>query len=161
MTGDCRVRDVGELSLINYVISCSLKWLGQSGDASGHHTSRPSERQRSRAALEDAVGEQRVAKPEGRSIWLLNCKATMRAMPRQAQNKGARKAWERKDAELHPARTRAGRDWGRPGARFRPCSPPRKMHFTPPAKEADLQKVFVWGKRGPAAQLASQRQQTC
>lgn len=26
---------MGELSLINYVISCSLKWLGQSGDASG------------------------------------------------------------------------------------------------------------------------------
>lgn len=25
----------GELSLINYVISCSLKWLGQSSDASG------------------------------------------------------------------------------------------------------------------------------
>ncbi|EOB05144.1 hypothetical protein Anapl_03933 [Anas platyrhynchos] len=36
----------------------SLKWLGQSGDASGHHTSRPNERQRSRAALEDAVGQQ-------------------------------------------------------------------------------------------------------
>lgn len=26
---------MGELSLINYVISCSLKWLGQSSDASG------------------------------------------------------------------------------------------------------------------------------
>lgn len=146
MTGDCRVRDVGELSLINYVISCSLKWLGQSGDASGHHTSRPNERQRSRAALEDAVGEQRVAKPEGRSIWLLNCKATMRAMPRQAQNKGARKAWERKDAELHPARTRAGRDWGRPGTRFRPCSPPKKLHFTPLCQRGRPTKSLCLGK---------------
>lgn len=27
---------MGELSLINYVISCSLKWLGQSSDASGN-----------------------------------------------------------------------------------------------------------------------------
>lgn len=35
MTWDCQVQDVGELSLINYVISCSLKWLGQSSDASG------------------------------------------------------------------------------------------------------------------------------
>lgn len=26
---------MGELSLINYVISCSFKWLGQSSDASG------------------------------------------------------------------------------------------------------------------------------
>lgn len=26
---------MGELSLINYVISCSLKWLGQSSEASG------------------------------------------------------------------------------------------------------------------------------
>lgn len=138
---------MGELSLINYVISCSLKWLGQSGDASGHHTSRPSERQHSRAALEDAVGEQRVAKPEGRSIWLLNCKATMRAMPGQAQNKGARKAWERKDAELHPARTRAGRDWGRPGTRFRPCSPPKKLHFTPPPPKRQTYKKSLFGEK--------------
>lgn len=35
MTWDCQVQDVGELSLINYVTSCSLKWLGQSSDASG------------------------------------------------------------------------------------------------------------------------------
>lgn len=26
---------MGELSLTNYVISCSLKWLGQSSEASG------------------------------------------------------------------------------------------------------------------------------
>lgn len=34
MTWDCQVQDVGELSLINYVTSCSLKWLGQSSHAS-------------------------------------------------------------------------------------------------------------------------------
>lgn len=152
---------MGELSLINYVISCSLKWLGQSGDASGHHTSRPSERQRSWAALEDAVGEQRVAKPEGRSIWLLNCKATMQAMPGQARNKGARKAWERKDAELPPVRTRAGSDGGNQERDSGPAAHPKNCISPPSAKEADLQKVFVWGKIGPAAQLASQRQQTC
>ena len=35
MTWDCQVQDVGQLSLINCVISRSLKWLGQSSDASG------------------------------------------------------------------------------------------------------------------------------
>lgn len=32
---------MGELSLINYVISCSLKWLGQSSDASGDGSCSP------------------------------------------------------------------------------------------------------------------------
>lgn len=103
---------MGELSLINYVISCSLKWLGQSGDASGHDTSRPSERQRFRAGLAEVVGKQRVKKAGGRSSRLLKCKATTWAMPGQARIKGASKAWQRRDAELRPEKTRAGSDGG-------------------------------------------------
>lgn len=137
---------MGELSLINYVISCSLKWLGQSGDASGHRTSRPSERQRSRAALEDAVGEQKGEKTEDISVWLLNCKATVRAMPRQARNKGARKAWERKDAELPPARTRAGSDGGDQERDSGLTAHPKNCISPPPPKRQTYKKSLFGEK---------------
>lgn len=64
MTGDCQVQDVGELSLINYVTSCSLKWLGQSSHASDA-PSCPGE-----------GAQTGLARPEQGSNQLTRCRAT-------------------------------------------------------------------------------------
>lgn len=148
MTWDCQVQDVGELSLINYVISCRLKWLGQSTDTSGDKAAPDIQYipYQWGKTLSDGAGRRgyRKARTQEKSAYYV---LQDNYLPWQTRNKKASKTRQKPDSENQLPNVMQDEEQGPMGARgsviqaqdpaLPSSSPHRKLYFLP-SKEDKL-----------------------
>lgn len=165
MTWDCQVQEAGELSLINYAISCSPKWLGQSRDTSGGQAA-PDTAGISSWKHADRPGRCHKARAEEQSAYVLQDSY----LPWPTGSTKANETPQKTDPERANCRTSWRMEsmdwWGQQGMQLRhrtqhswaaACTE-KCIFFSP--EETNYKMPWFWGKRDPDPQSASYHQQT-
>lgn len=143
---------MGELSLINYVISCSLKWLGQSSEASGdgaapHGQHAPQQRGKrwksSQAAWKMWLSSKRWQRRRRISHTQFMCSRTATEAGKRGQKGKMR--WQKAEWEIrhcqNPGRGGAGSNGGT-GNRIQGTALPEKCGFILPKKTNCKKSTF-------------------